>query len=113
MAILAVQDASSGAAVTLAAAAAGGDQIPAGTAAGGWRGGAMLLVRNANVGAARTVTVAQQPGAAVVVEIPASGFAVIPVNRIYQGQLVDVTYSNSAADLTVAAVRATPADHVG
>lgn len=113
MAVLAVQDASAGAAVTLSAASAGGDSVPAGTSAGGWHSGVALLVRNANLSAARTVTVTVQTGAAIEVVVPASGFAVIPVSRVYRGQLVPVSYSNSGADLTVAAVQLTPADFVG
>jgi hypothetical protein len=100
MALLAVQDAREGAAVTPAAASAGGDTIPQGTRAGGWDLGVVLVARNGHT-SAQTVTVAGMTG----VSVPANGgVAVIPVFGIYKGDVRGVTYSGVTA-LVVAAYR--------
>lgn len=99
MALLTVQNASNGAAVTLAAAAAG-DQIAGGTRAGGWDLGVVLIVRNANATLSRDVTVAGHAQ----VTVPLAGTAVIPVFAGTYAMVRDITYS-TIADLTVAAVR--------
>ncbi|NIJ10621.1 phage-related tail protein [Saccharomonospora amisosensis] len=99
MALLAVQDATEGAAVTLTAASAGGDQIPQGVRAGGWQLGHLLLVINGGA-AAITVTVAGMAP----VSVPAGGTAVIPAYGIYRGSPRDITYS-AVTSVTVAAVR--------
>lgn len=99
MALLALQDASEGASVTFAAAAAGGDTIPGGTKAAGWDRPVVLVVKNGSV-SAMTVTVADHPQ----VSVPASGEAVIPVNGgVYAGAIKAITYS-AVTSVTVAAV---------
>lgn len=100
MAVLGLQDASGGGQITLSAASSD-DEVPGGTIAANWGLNVFLLVRNASAVTARTVTVDGHPE----VEVPTSGFAVIPVNAgVAYGTLKTVVYSGTA-DVTVAAVR--------
>jgi hypothetical protein len=102
MATLTVQTAAAGAALTFAAAAAGGDAVPQGVGHGGWHLPVVLVVRNAHT-AAQTVTV---EGLAAV-SVPANtGLVVVPVVGGAYGTLHPVTYSGVTA-LTVAAARLT------
>ena len=87
--------------IVMAAATAGGDEVPGGTFAGGWHLPVVLLVRNENV-AARDVTV----GALDPVTVPPSAVAAIPVAPgVPHGDLVPITYS-AVVDVTVAAIGA-------
>lgn len=101
MANLAIQDASAGAVITFAAAAAGGDTVAQGTEQGGWHLPVVLVVKNGDI-AAKTVTVAGMAA----VNVPASGEAVIPVEGGPYGVLRNITYS-AVTSVTVAAVRLT------
>lgn len=94
MALLTLQDNNG---FTPVAAAAGGDQVPQGTRAGGWDLPVVLYVNNAGVGST-TVTV---DGRDTVVA--AGDIALIPVYGIYHGQAKGVTYSG-VTSVTVAAV---------
>lgn len=102
MATLAVQNVGNGlAAVTFAAANAGGDSVPAGIEnANHHLDGVFLLVNNGG-GGAINVTVANRPLVAV-----ANGtIGMIPCNRgVYPGSLLAVTYSG-VTSVTVAAVK--------
>ena len=99
MALLSLQDASAGVAVTLTAANAGGDQIPAGSRAAAWDLGVILLARNGGASPV-DVTVQGHPQ----VTVPAGATGVIPVYGVAFGALRDVTYS-AVTSVTVAAVR--------
>lgn len=100
MALLTVQDASAGlGAATFTAAAAGGDQIPQGTRAGGWQLGHVLLVNNGSASAV-TVTIPDHPQ----VSVSAGELGVIPVYGVYRDSPRDIAYS-AVTSVTVAAVR--------
>ncbi len=114
MATLTVQDSPEAGGVSFAAAASGGDAFPN-------DGKTLLLILNVNAGASRTVTVTAQdttatvPGFGACTKADATEaveqasldvmgpFPTTAFNNA-SGQAV-VTYSDSAADLTVAAVR--------
>lgn len=100
MAVIAIQEGAGGIAnVTTAAANGGGDTIAQGTDAAGWGLRTLLVVRNADA-TPTTVTVNGTPYAC-----PATtGLSLIPVNGVYYGAPVAVTYSK-VTSLTVGAVR--------
>lgn len=103
MAVLPVQDASSGNQSVTFQAAANGDQVPSGSRAAGWDLGVVLIVRNADA-ASKTVTVM-----GTVYTVPATtGTAVIPVYATAWGTLQTVVYS-ALTSVTVAVVRLTAA----
>ena len=104
MAVIAIQDASAGNSnVTFAAASGGGDTIAQGTRAAGWDQGVQLWVRNTDA-ATKVVTI----GGVAQAAIPATtGTGSYPVNGIYFGAPVTVTYSG-VTGVTVAAVRTAP-----
>ena len=104
MAVIALQNGANGIQdVTTVAATGGGDTIAQGTRAAGYDLGVALIVRNADA----TPTNVTVNG--VVYAVPATtGLAYIPVNGIYFGAPVAVTYSK-VTSLTVAAIRTTPA----
>jgi hypothetical protein len=102
MATLTVQDVGDGLAdVTFAAAAAGGDAVPAGIEnANHHLDGVFLLINNGGAGAIN-VTVANR----ALVAVGAGDIGMIPCNRgVYPGNLIGVTYSG-VTTVTVAAVR--------
>lgn len=100
MALLTLQDASAGAALTFTAASGGGDTIQAGTEGANWSLGVVLIVRNDAVGA-MNVTVEGAPA----LSVPAGGEAVIPVHGgIYYKTVKSITYS-AVTSVTVAAAR--------
>lgn len=100
MAVLTLQDASGGiAALAMAAASGGGDQVPAGFG-GGWELPVVLVARNGHT-ADQTVTVDGKP----FVVPQGGGIAVIPVRGEAKfGTLKNITYSGVTA-LTVGAAR--------
>jgi hypothetical protein len=99
MAVIAVENAKDGiAGVTFTAATGGGDTIVPGSAAGGWRTGTVLVVKNGHT-ATQTVTVAGHPAIAAAAN---GGIAIIPVHGLGK-QAKAVTYSGVTA-LTVGAV---------
>jgi hypothetical protein len=98
VAVIAIQNAKDGIGnLTMTAATGGGDTIVPGSAAGGWRTGTVLVVRNAHTGD-QTVTVAGHPA---VIVANTGGIAVIPVHGLGR-QAKAVTYSGVTA-LTVGA----------
>ncbi len=114
MATLTVQDSPEAGGLSFTAAASGGDVVPN-------DGKTILLILNVNAGSVRTVTVTAQdttanaPGFGAVTKadavraVPLASLDVMgpfPTTAFNNasGQFV-VTYSDSAADLTVAAVR--------
>lgn len=96
MADLALQRVPDGGPVTLAAAAAGGDTVPAGVKSGGWDLAVVLVVRNGHT-APWDVTVAGQTPVTVA---NGGGVAVIPVRGGAFGARKAVTYEGVTA-LTV------------
>lgn len=99
MAVLTLQDGSSGVAASFVAATATGDQVPSGSEAGGWQIPVVLLAQNGDT-VAHSVTVGSLPA----VSIPAGEMAIIPVAGFVSiGDLVDVTYDAVTA-VTVGAV---------
>lgn len=101
MAVLTVEDASSGLqSVTMNAASGGGDSVAAGVKIGGWELPVLIVVRNTDA-ASKVVTV-QGTGYTV----PATtGIAVIPIrNSMKYGDSVAVTYS-ATTGVTVGVVR--------
>jgi hypothetical protein len=100
MADLAVQRLPDGGAVTMVAATAGGDTVPAGAYAGGWEVAVVLVVINAHTGS-WVVTIAGQPA----VTVPNASRAIIPV-RGALGKRKAVTYDGVTA-LTVGAASLT------
>jgi hypothetical protein len=100
MAELTLQDGSKGLDDITFSAAAAGDQIQAGTRAGGWDITVVLLVKNTDI-AARTVTVEGHPAVTVGAS---TGNSVIPVYQQKLGSLKNITYS-AVAGVTVAAVK--------
>lgn len=100
MALLTIQDASAGAAVTFTASAATDtvDTSQCGRG-GGWDLGVVAIVINADV-AAHTVTVDGLPG----VSVPASGRGVFPIPRKHFGAVANIV-SSAVASQTVAVVR--------
>lgn len=101
MADLALQRLPNGGAVTMVAAAGGGDTVPAGVYAGGWEVSVVLVVINAHTGS-WDVTIAGQPA----VTVPNASRAVIPVRGSRFGTRKAVTYTGVTA-LTVGAVSLT------
>lgn len=99
MATLTVQDTKDGLLdVVFSNAAAGGDVVAAGTRAGGWSLGVLLLVNNGTAGN-RVVTVG-----GVEYTIAAGDIGAFPVRSIYHGSPVAITY-DAVTTTTVAAVR--------
>lgn len=98
MALIDPQSAADGGAITMDAAAAG-DQIEAGSRAGNWSLGVILVVSNGDA-AAMDVTVAGHAP----VTIPAGGIGIVPVHRGTYGTVVDVEYT-STTSVTRAAVQ--------
>lgn len=94
MATLALQDPNG---FTPVGASGGGDEMPQGTAAAGWSLPIVLYVSNGDA-SSHEVTVN-----GVAHSVAAGDTALIPVNGIYHGQLVPVTY-DAVTSVTVAAV---------
>lgn len=101
MAALTTQNVSGGGPITTAAASGGGDTIEAGVSAAGWGGQSFLY---ATVGATATTITVQ--GVAYGPYTNQTVF--IPVNNIYAGSRIPVTYSQVTA-VAVGAVRTGPA----
>ena len=95
MADLALQRLPDGGDVTMVAAAAGGDTVPAGVQAGGWDIAVVLVVSNGDASPTE-VTVAGQP----VVDVADGETAVIPVRGGRFGVRKAVTYEK-VTSLTV------------
>lgn len=102
MAVIPIQDGKDGLAeASFGATAAGGDTVDAGVGAGGWALPVVLLVANGHATDARTVT-----AGGLSIEVPAEEVGVLPLRGgSIASAVLEVTYSDDSADVTVAAVR--------
>jgi hypothetical protein len=105
VAVIAIENAKDGIGnITFTAATGGGDTVVPGSAAGGWRTGTLLVVKNGHT-ATQNVTVAGHP---VVIVGANGGTAIIPIHGLGK-QAKAVTYSGVTL-LTVGAVSLTGLD---